>query len=272
MSSRKDTTNRDTTESQKDYFKFLGTAGARFVMAKQLRASGGLYLELQGQRIALDPGPGALLRMAHSRPPIEAAELEAVIVTHKHIDHSNDANVLLDAMTAGGLKRRGVFMAPAECLEGPDRVLLPYLKKAVKEIIPLEPETTYHLGSLKIRTSVRHLHEAETYGLKFYLPQAVLGIMVDTKYFPELAESYRDCRYLVMNVLRVKRPENDFILHLTVPEATELIRAIKPEKVFLTHFGQTMLKANPRLVAENMTGETGAEVVAAYDGMKVEIG
>jgi ribonuclease BN (tRNA processing enzyme) len=271
MLSPKDTAKKDTTEAGKDYFKFLGTAGARFVMARQLRASGGIYLELQGQKIALDPGPGALLRMAHSRPPIDATAIEAVILTHKHIDHSNDVNVLLDAMTAGGFKNRGVLMAPAECLEGPDRILLPYLKKAVKEIITLEPETAYELGHLKIKTSVRHWHEAETYGIKFYLPGTVLGFMVDTKAFPELVSSYRDCHYLVMNVLRVKEAENDYLLHLTVPEAVELIKAIKPQKVFLTHFGQTMLRANPWLVAEKMSEETGVEVLAASDGMKVEL-
>lgn len=264
-------TKKDTTETPKDFFKFLGTAGARFVMARQLRASGGIYLELQGQKIALDPGPGALVRMASSRPPIDATEIETVILTHKHIDHSNDVNVLLDAMTAGGLRRRGVLMAPAECLEGPDRILLPYLKKALEEIICLKPDTTYYLGSLKIKTSVRHLHEAETYGIKFYLPGTVLGFMVDTKSFPELVQSYSDCRYLIMSVLRAREAENDYLYHLTVPEAIQLIKNIKPEKVFLTHFGQTMIKARPHRVAEIMTTETGVEVRAAYDGMKVEI-
>lgn len=273
MSSQK---NQKKTKTEKagspaNYFKFLGTAGARFVMARQLRASGGIYLELLGQKIALDPGPGALVRMPHSRPPIDPAGLEAVILSHKHIDHSNDVNILLDAMTAGGLKKRGVLLAPEECLDGPDAVVLRYLRDYLDRIEILKPEKAYRLGPLTIRTTCRHEHEAETYGLKFYLPGLVLGFMVDTKYFPGLLESYRDVDLLVMNVLRAREAEGDYIKHLTVAEATEILKELKPRRVYLTHFGMTMLQADPRRVAEKMTAETGVEVLAAYDGLSVAL-
>ena len=49
-------------ESGKNWIKFVGTAGARFVVAKQLRSSGGLWFSLQGMNLYLDPGPGALVR------------------------------------------------------------------------------------------------------------------------------------------------------------------------------------------------------------------
>ena len=41
---------------------FMGTAGARFMVAKQLAASGGLFLEDGDTRLALDPGPGAIVQ------------------------------------------------------------------------------------------------------------------------------------------------------------------------------------------------------------------
>lgn len=254
-----------------NYFKFLGTAGARFVMARQLRASGGIYLDLLGQKIAFDPGPGALVRMTRSRPPIDPAGLEAVILSHKHIDHSNDVNILLDAMTAGGLKKRGVLMAPSECLDGAEAVVLRYLRGYVDRIEILKPEKTYRLGPLIVKTTCSHEHEAETYGLKFYLPGLVLGFMVDTKYFRGLLESYQDVDILVMNVLRAREAEGDYIKHLTVAEATEIVKELKPRRVYLTHFGMTMLQADPRKVAEKMTAETGVEVLAAYDGLTVRL-
>ncbi|MCX8161168.1 MAG: MBL fold metallo-hydrolase [Candidatus Saccharicenans sp.] len=274
MSSQKNQkkTKTETTAPTVNYFKFLGTAGARFVMAKQLRASGGIYLELLGQKIALDPGPGALVRMTRSRPPIDPTEIGAVILSHKHIDHSNDVNILLDAMTAGGLKKGGVLLAPEECLDGPDAVVLRYLRGYLDRIEILKPEKTYQLGALTIRTSCRHEHEAETYGLKFYLPGLVLGFMVDTKYFPGLLPSYRDVDILVMNVLRAKEAEGDYLKHLTVTEAREIIKELKPSRVYLTHFGLTMLQADPRQLAEKMSGETGVEVLAAYDGLTVALG
>lgn len=255
-----------------NYFKFLGTAGARFVIARQLRSSGGVYLELLGQKIALDPGPGALVRMTHGRPPLDPTELQAVILSHKHIDHSNDVNILLDAMTAGGFRKKGVLMAPKECLEGPEAVVLRYLTAYLDRIETLRPETAYRLGALEIRTTCRHEHEAETYGLKFYLPGRVLGFMVDTKYFPELLESYRDVDLLVMNVLRAKESEGDHIKHLTASDAMLIVKELKPGRVYLTHYGMTMLKADPRKVAENISRETGVEVLAAYDGLTVSLG
>jgi ribonuclease BN (tRNA processing enzyme) len=254
-----------------DYFKFLGTGGARFVVARQLRASAGIYLELQGTRISLDPGPGALVRMTHSRPAIDPTALQAVILSHKHIDHSNDVNVLVDAMTNGGLRRRGFLMAPAECLEGPDSVVFKYLQDYLERIEVLKPETCYRLGQLKIRTSCRHDHEAETYGLKFYLSKTTIGFMVDTRFFPGLLESYRGVDILIINLVRAKESNQEFIKHLTVSEATAIVKDLRPKRVYLTHFGMTMLKADPRKVAEKMSQETGVNVVAAYDGMTVSL-
>lgn len=272
MSNQKNTARMETADSSPvNYFKFLGTAGARFVMAKQLRASAGTYLEFLGNRISLDPGPGALVRMTKSRPPIDPSTLQAVILSHKHLDHSNDVNVLLDAMTNGGFKKRGILMAPAECLEGQDSVVLRYLQNYLERIEVLKPETTYRLGQLKIRTSCRHDHEAETYGLIFYLPETTVGFMVDTRFFPELLESYRQVDVLIINLVRATKTEHDFIKHLTVPETTAIIKDLQPKQVYLTHFGLTMLKADPRKVAEKMSQETGVKVVAAYDGMSVAL-
>ena len=100
--------------NDKDFVKFLGTAGARFVMARQVRYSAGTLIRLKGKSLMLDPGPGTLVRCALARPKIDAARLDAILLTHAHIDHSGDVNVLIDAMTAGGLERRGALFAPAE--------------------------------------------------------------------------------------------------------------------------------------------------------------
>ena len=48
--------------------RFLGTGGARWVVAKQIRSSGGFWLQTDGANIHVDPGPGALVR-AHAQVP-----------------------------------------------------------------------------------------------------------------------------------------------------------------------------------------------------------
>lgn len=272
MSNRKSTTKKVMAEATAgNFFKFLGTAGARFVVARQLRASGGVYLELLNKKIILDPGPGALVRLTQSRPAIDPTKIQAIFLSHKHIDHSNDVNILIDAMTAGGLKKRGVLFAPLECLEGQDAVVFNYLKGYLEKIEILEGEKEYHLGELKIKTSPAHQHEAETYGLKFYLPETTIGFLVDTKFFPELIKAYRDVEILVLNVVRATAKDSDYIMHLSVEEASLILSEIKPRQAYLTHFGMTMLQADPRKVAARLTEETGIEVLAAYDGLTVRL-
>lgn len=253
------------------FIKFLGTAGARFVVAKQLRASGGVYIEGKREKLILDPGPGTLVRCASSRPRVEVEKLTGIILTHSHIDHSNDVNVLIDAMTGGGLKPRGTLFAPLECLDGANAVVLRYLRSFLQEIVILEANREYRLGNLKFSTSTRHNHSAETYGIKFDFDGLLVSFLVDTKYFPGLVESYRDSDILVINVVKDKPFENDDIFHLTLEDVREILKTIKPRKAVLTHFGMMMLKAKPWEVAEELAKEFGVEVIAASDGMKLDL-
>ena len=257
--------------SDNNFIKFLGTAGARFVMAKQLRSSAGTFLSMKGQNIMLDPGPGALVRLASSRPKIDVAKLDAIILTHAHIDHSNDANVLIDSMTGGGLTRRGVLFAPWECLYGEDSVILKYLRGFLEDIVVLEGNKDYRLGDLSFSTSARHQHAVETYGIKFNLDDLMVSFMVDTRFFPELPQSYEDTDVLVINVVRHVAHQNSRIMHLSMDDVRTIIAGLKPKKVFLTHFGMTMLKAKPWELARQLTVDLGVEVTAASDGLTVQL-
>ena len=41
-----------------------------------------------------------------------------MILTHKHIDHSTDVNVVIEGMTHGGFDSRGMLVAPDDALRG----------------------------------------------------------------------------------------------------------------------------------------------------------
>jgi len=255
--------------TDKNYIKCLGTAGARFVMAKQLRYSGGIFIRLKGKNIMLDPGPGALVRLARSRPPIDVTRLDAIILTHMHIDHTNDVNVLLDAMTGGGLHKKGMLFAPEECLVGENRVVLNYLQGFLDDIEELKPETGYRIGSLRFTTSLRHKHGAETYGIIFNLDGKKISFLSDTKYFPELLKSYKGSSVMVVNVVRSMPFEFGDILHLSLADVKHIVSAVKPERVIITHLGMTMIKKSPVKLSRELTKEFGTEVTVASDGMTV---
>ncbi len=251
--------------------KFMGTAGARFVVSKQLRYSAGVFVSSAGRNIIIDPGPGTLLRMARSRPKIDVSLVDAVILTHNHIDHSSDVNVIIDGMTGGGLKKRGGLFAPGEALEGGNTVILNYLKGFLEHITTLEPEGDYGVGDLKFSTSVRHIHAAETYGLKFDINGTKVSFVADTLFFPELVDSYAGSDVLVVNAVRLKPHESKSIMHLCAPDVKKLAEGVKPREIYLTHFGMTMLKAKPWKVAEQLSGELGIKVTAVTDGMELDL-
>ncbi|OAG28366.1 MBL fold metallo-hydrolase [Thermodesulfatator autotrophicus] len=251
--------------------KILGTAGARYVVARQLRSSAGTYIEHEGTRLVLDPGPGTLVRMASAKPRLDVMKLHGLILTHAHLDHSNDVNILIDGLTEGGLKKRGVLFAPRECLSGDSAVVLKYLRPHLKDIKTLEGEKYYTIGNIKFRTSRRHYHTAETYGVIFDFAGKKVGFIVDTLFFPGLIESYKDCQILIINVVRFKPHTSPNVQHLCVRDVEEILEEIRPEQAILTHFGMTMLKSQPHQVAAKLSRKLGLEVVAAYDGMTLEV-
>ncbi len=246
---------------------FLGSGGARIVVARQLRASGGIWLSLGGTELLVDPGPGSLVRITSSRHRLDPSRLAGILLSHRHLDHAGDVNNMIEAMTLGGTEPRGVLFAPRDALEGDDPVVLRYLRGFLHQIVVLSEGNTYRLGNVEFSCPVRHKHRGEVYGFRFSTPALTLSYVADTAYFPELAQYYR-ADVVVLNVVRLKPSNLD---HLHVSEAEELIRAMRPRLAILTHFGMTMLKAKPWEVARKVSEHTGVETIAASDGRKIDL-
>jgi phosphoribosyl 1,2-cyclic phosphodiesterase len=254
-----------------DWIKFLGTAGARFVVSKQLRFSGGTWCRLQEMNILIDPGPGTLLRCFASRPKLDPEDLDAIILTHRHLDHSTDVNVMIEAMTRGTFNRRGALFAPVDAVEGEEPVVLRHTRQSVERLELLQEGRRYQLGSLDFFVPVRHRHPVETYGLMFQLPRGRVAFISDTAYFPELAGHYAHSDIIIINVVFFELPPAREIQHLDLEGARALIRSIKPRLAVMTHFGMTMLNHKPYQLAQQLSEETGTQVVAATDGMKLDL-
>jgi phosphoribosyl 1,2-cyclic phosphodiesterase len=248
-----------------DTITFLGAAGARFMVSKQLAASGGMWLNLNGTQILIDPGPGCIVQATKRK--LNAEKLSAIILSHRHLDHSADANVMVEAMTSGGFRRHGQLFLPADAL-APEPVIFSYLKNFVEGITVLEAEKTYQSGNISFKTSVRHIHPVETYGMVFESAGQTIGYISDTRYFEGLAKSYAAELIIVNMVLTEPRPPVD---HLSVPDVERIIKEIKPKIAILSHFGMHVWKARPWLVAEEMSQKTGVRVIAARDGMKFDL-
>ncbi len=233
------------------------------VVLNQLRKSGGFWLKLDGVNILQDPGPGSLVMVHQLR--LKPRDLDAIVVSHRHIDHSNDVNVMVEAMTLGGFQPRGRLIVPADCLNS-DPVVLQYIRPFV-EIIEIKKDMDITFGGVKIGFPIQNMHPVETYGAIYTFSLGKLGYIPDTEYFPELTGAYRGVDFLIMNVVRMKTDKK--IRHLNMDGAAVLINEIKPKLAVLTHFGLQVLKSSPELQARNISEKTGVDVRAAYDGMSV---
>jgi ribonuclease BN (tRNA processing enzyme) len=256
-------------ESDKNWIKFLGTAGARFVVARQLRSSGGLWFSLEGVNLYLDPGPGALVRCLSSRPKLDPTKLDGILLSHKHLDHSGDINALIEAMTEGGYAKKGVVFAPADALEE-DPVVFRYVRNYADRIEVLKADSTYALGNLNFSTAGRHRHSVETYGVNFHLPGATLSYITDTKFYPELLAQYPG-EILLLNVVLLTEAPDRKIDHLSLVDVRRILGETKARVMVLTHFGMRLLQAKPWEVAERLSAESGKKVIAARDGMTLDL-
>jgi phosphoribosyl 1,2-cyclic phosphodiesterase len=250
---------------------FLGTAGTRYVVIRQQRASGGLWLESDGTRLLIDPGPGSLLRCLQNDPPLDPEKLDAVILTHKHIDHANDVNIMVEAMTVGGSRPEGTLLVPADAVADEAPSVLPYVRDYVKRLEILEAHRSYPVNGISVETGPRHLHPVETYGLRVRSSEIALGLVVDTRWFDDLPVVFKDCDILVVNTVLMEPIRAGSIFHLAVPEAERLIAAVRPQKALLTHFGRSVLAAGPGRVAAELSDRTGVEVEAAEDGRRYQL-
>ena len=251
------------------FIKFIGTAGARFVVTKQLRSSGGVWMSVGETNLYIDPGPGALVRCLNSKPKLDPSTLDGILLTHKHLDHSGDVNVMIEAMTEGGFKKRGVLFAPEDALEE-DPVVLRYLRNYVEKMIVLKENTEYRIGEVSFSTAQKHRHRAETYGINFKIKPRSVSLISDTKFFPELCDLYRG-EILIIHAVRLKPVVDEPIEHLSVEDVKTILKKTKPKLTILTHFGMTMIRAKPWEVALELEKELGLKVIAASDGMKFDL-
>ena len=246
---------------------FLGTGGARIVVFKQIRASGGIWMNLGGTQIHLDPGPGALVHLTSRRLRLDPTHLSAIVLSHKHLDHSADINVMIEAMTEGGFHPKGVVFAPHDAYES-DPVIFRYLRSYADAMEVLQEGSRFQVGEISLEVSLRLRHPVENYALTFRGGGKTVTLISDTRYFAELEDAPEREDLLIVHTVLLARREID---HLCLEDAKKIIGARKPRLAVLTHFGMTMLRARPWELAAGLEQELGLRVTAAHDHMRLDL-
>ena len=247
---------------------FLGTGGDAIVVAKQLRASGGIVIQLEEYQLHIDPGPGSLVRAAQA--DVNIRENSVVLVTHSHLNHCNDINAVIAAMTYNGIDNQGVLIANHTLVNGSEKepaFLTQYHRNMVERIIVAKEGHKIGIDNIEIH-ALKAIHtDPNTIGLKFFTPNFILAYSSDTSFTNEVMEQYEGSDILVLNVVfpfGVKAKDN-----LSSDDAVKIVEKIKAPLTIITHFGSKMIEADPIQEAREIQKRTGQQVVAAKDGFSI---
>lgn len=253
-----------------NFVRYLGTGGARFTMIHQYRATGGIWFRYGGLNGVIDPGPGSLVQICSAYPKLNPEDIRALLLTHRHIDHSTDINVLTEAMTAGGKEKRGCLAVTHDAAFSEDPVLLSYSASKAEKLYEMRDGQKIMLDYDVTVEPVKHIHHGvDCFGLIFEkrgLP--TWGVISDTRPLDFLAERYAKCKYISLNcTMLIQRPRVD---HFSLPDTSELLKKLKPRLLTLSHLGRMIIEGHTDKLAANLSTDA-TRVVAARDGMIIDL-
>jgi len=240
-------------------------------MITQKRRTGGIRILSDKLNVHLDPGPGALVYSLQKG--LDPQKIGAILVSHSHPDHANDAGVLIEAMSHGTRKKRGLLAAAHSVLFGSDvceRSITNYHQKMPEKVVDVRPRTEFEVGDLEIQATRARHSDPDAVGFRFRTRDyGDLAYTSDSEYFDGLDKYYEGVRLLLLCVLRPSgRPLKG---HMTTDDALKIVEAVKPEMAIMTHFGMEMI-FKARTEAQIIEKRTGIPTKPAADGMRVSLG
>ena len=246
---------------------FLGSGGGRGALIGGLRRTGGLLLRHRGSSLVLDPGLGTMASLHEAG--VDLRSLDGVVLSHFHLDHVAEANVLIEGMTLAAAPR-GLLAAPAQALEGEGRVIYRYRRPHLSRLVTLAEGEPFHVGSIEVVPAVAYSHHnAATFRFRFRMGKASVAFFGDGA---SLAGARRlaGADLAVLNcLLPIPVPGID---HLDPGRAAEILLLARPRRAYLTHFSASAISRGlTEEMAAKVQADTGVPCLAATDMLEVGV-
>jgi ribonuclease BN (tRNA processing enzyme) len=243
----------------------LGTSGA---YPGPGRAASGYLLRHDGYSVALDMGTGALsnlqLHMPHEK-------LDAVVISHEHIDHCVDLYPLwmaryfhpepLEPLPV--VSPKGVFGRVARLQEQADDAEDMRRRFDIREV---EPGEAFELGPFRISTRLMP-HWVPNMGMRFEANGTVVAYTGDTGPTDQIEEIGRDANLLVTEASWLDGQDTR-PYHITARQAGKYAARAGSQRLMLSHFWPTNDREPYR---EQAADEYEGDLVLADEGMTVEV-
>lgn len=260
----------ESFEYPENFIRYLGTGGARFTMIHQYRATGGIWFRYAGLNGVIDPGTGSLVRICNAYPVLNPEDIRVLILTHRHIDHSTDINVLTEAMTSGGYKKQGEILTTHDAAFANDPVLLAYSAAKAKNVYEMHDSEKIQFENGITVEPVKHIHHGvDCFGLIFSKRGfPTWGVISDTRPLEEFHKRYSRCSFISLNAtMLIRRPNVD---HFSIPDAGDFVKTTRAKLVAISHLGRMIVERDPQKLADGISTKR-TRVIAAQDGTIIDL-
>lgn len=246
--------------------KFLGTGGGRYVTGQQRRRTAGIIVETEETKLHVDPGPGALVYANNELDTPE--EVEGLIVSHAHPDHSSDAEPIIEMITEAYDNPAAVF-ANETALNGYgdiEKSISNYHEGLCSRIETLAEGSEFEYKDLKIESQEMFHGDPRTQGFTLETDEKKIGFWTDTQYSEELLGLYKDCDVMVIYCTRPKG--NSVKGHTAIDEVPEIMESTEASTCIITHFGYAFLDSDLDEQKDYLKERVEGKVVFADDNME----
>lgn len=233
------------------------------------RAAAGFLVRHEDTAVVLDLGTGTL---ANIQLHVPHEQLDAVLVTHEHLDHCLDLLPLTVARVFHPEPLRPLpFVAPAGVFERLAAVERDQHRKEMYglfEVRELGAGDAFEVGPLRITTGALP-HLVPNLGFRIEAAGVALAYTGDTGPSEEIEALAKGVDLLVSEASW--EDERGILVegHLTARQAAEHAAAAEAGTVLLTHFWNTVDRDRAR---EHAAAAFDGEVAVADEGMKVRVG